>query len=341
MLTSILLFISIFAFHSQKTIYFDKDWKVTKKQLASYYREITKEGNNIYAVKDNYLNGVLQMSGYYQDAKLEVKNGQFNYFDSTGNKSLISHYSNGKLNGEFIRYYPDGAVRQNKIYSNGKSNGAYLEYYNSGKLRAEGNYTNGKIRGEWKRYYESGAILCTSKIDDQGSGSFNSLYQNGSTWETGEFVKDSKTGFWAVYNENGQKIENKDCGPETIDNLKINEVLFDKAYILGDLKDNNIIEYPEKDARFIGGLTALSDYIVNNLNYPEKAIKKNVQGKVIISFVVETDGSISNVEVIEGHKLLRQESIRIVQSMPKWYPGEFNDRKARTRCKLPLNFTLD
>ena len=82
-------------------------------------------------------------------------------------------------------------------------------------------------------------------------------------------------------------------------------------------------------------------YIQTNIEYPPTSIEMNEQGKVYLSFVVEADGSITNVAVERGVSPdLDREAKRVVRSMPKWKPGEAKAKKSRTRCRLPINFQL-
>jgi len=106
--------------------------------------------------------------------------------------------------------------------------------------------------------------------------------------------------------------------------------------------ENGIIEFPDVEAKFPGGVYAMQKYIANTVVYPPKAIIKNITGKVYVVFIVEPDGSISNVKAKKGtSKILRKEAERVVRKMPKWDAGEANGRKVRVRCLLPINFTLN
>ena len=106
-------------------------------------------------------------------------------------------------------------------------------------------------------------------------------------------------------------------------------------------KEEGIIEFPDVEAEFIGGAQALMKYIQTNIQYPPTSIEMNEQGKVYLSFVVEPDGSISNVVVERGVSPdLDKEAKRVVRSMPNWKPGESKAKKSRTRCRLPINFQL-
>lgn len=103
-----------------------------------------------------------------------------------------------------------------------------------------------------------------------------------------------------------------------------------------------IIEFPDVEATFPGGAGAMQQWIGKNVQYPQTSIELGEQGKVYVSFVVEPDGSITGVNIERGvSDDLDREAKRLVRSMPKWSPGEAGGKKARTRCRLPINFTLN
>ena len=106
--------------------------------------------------------------------------------------------------------------------------------------------------------------------------------------------------------------------------------------------DEEIYQVVEQVPEFKGGMDALMKYLSSNINYPKEAKDKNIQGKSLIRFVVEKDGSITDVEVARssGNDLLDQESLRVVKSMPKWNPGKQSGRAVRTRFVLPVMFRL-
>jgi protein TonB len=103
-----------------------------------------------------------------------------------------------------------------------------------------------------------------------------------------------------------------------------------------------VIEFPDVEATFPGGPAAMQQWIAKNVKYPQTSIELGEQGKVYVSFVVEPDGSISGIQVERGvSDDLDREAKRLVRSMPNWTPGEAGGKKARTRCRLPINFTLN
>lgn len=102
-----------------------------------------------------------------------------------------------------------------------------------------------------------------------------------------------------------------------------------------------IIEFPDVEASFPGGAAALKQFIRDNVVYPEMAMEMNEQGKVYLSFVVEKDGSITNIKVERGVSSdLDREAKRVVRSMPKWVPGETKGKSVRTKCSLPIVFVI-
>jgi len=103
-----------------------------------------------------------------------------------------------------------------------------------------------------------------------------------------------------------------------------------------------VIDFPDVEAQFPGGAAELQKWIAQNVQYPQTSIEMNEQGKVYLSFVVEPDGSVSNIVVERGVSAdLDREAKRLARSMPKWTAGEAGGKKARTRCRLPINFTLN
>jgi protein TonB len=85
----------------------------------------------------------------------------------------------------------------------------------------------------------------------------------------------------------------------------------------------------------------VGEYLGKNINYPAKAIDSNIQGKVVLKFVVNEDGSISNVTIMRSvHYLIDKEALRVVRSMPPWKPGESKGKKVKVYYTLPVKFTL-
>ena len=105
--------------------------------------------------------------------------------------------------------------------------------------------------------------------------------------------------------------------------------------------NQSIFDSVEQMPEFPGGMSALIDFLSSNIKYPEDAIKQNIGGRVIVMFVVETDGSITNVRVARTvFPSLDSEAIRVVKSMPKWKPGKEKGRVVRVNYTLPVIFSI-
>lgn len=92
---------------------------------------------------------------------------------------------------------------------------------------------------------------------------------------------------------------------------------------------------------FPGGVNALMQYLSRNIKYPAEAENAGIQGRVICSFVVEKDGSITDVKVAKGvDPLLDKEALRVIRTMPNWYPGYKDGTFVRVKFSMPVTFKL-
>lgn len=97
----------------------------------------------------------------------------------------------------------------------------------------------------------------------------------------------------------------------------------------------------DQQPSFPGGTNALNTFILSNLKYPVWAQEKGIQGRVVVKFIVEKDGSISNVEVDRSvNPVLDNEAMRVVKAMPKWIPGQINGKAVKVECSHPFVFRL-
>ena len=94
--------------------------------------------------------------------------------------------------------------------------------------------------------------------------------------------------------------------------------------------------------KFPGGEEARNQYLSQNIKYPEEAIKKGQEGTVYVSFIVEKDGSISNVKTLKGiGSSCDEEALRVVKEMPRWTPGLYKGKPARVLFNMPIYFKLN
>lgn len=107
-------------------------------------------------------------------------------------------------------------------------------------------------------------------------------------------------------------------------------------------KENDIFQVVETMPEFPGGTEELINWLQKNLKYPAKAAENDVQGRVIVQFVIDQDGSITDPKVIRSvDPYLDKEAIRVVKAMPKWKPGTQRGKPVRVKFTLPVQFRLD
>lgn len=105
--------------------------------------------------------------------------------------------------------------------------------------------------------------------------------------------------------------------------------------------DPKVFDTVEQMPEYPGGMQAMIEFLQANMKYPENAAKQKVEGRVLVQFVVETDGSVTDVHVAKQvFPSLDAEAIRVVQAMPKWTPGKDKGRVVRVKYNLPIVFRM-
>ena len=107
------------------------------------------------------------------------------------------------------------------------------------------------------------------------------------------------------------------------------------------VEETKIFTVVEQMPMFPGGDPALMGYLRDNIHYPTVAAENGVQGRVVVGFVVERDGSITDVNVLRSvDPSLDREAMRVVKSMPRWQPGKQNGSAVRVKYQVPVSFRL-
>lgn len=107
------------------------------------------------------------------------------------------------------------------------------------------------------------------------------------------------------------------------------------------VEETKIFTVVEQMPMYPGGDGALMGYLRDNIHYPTVAAENGVQGRVVVGFVVERDGSITDVKILRGvDPSLDREAMRVVKSMPKWTPGKQNGSAVRVKYQVPVSFRL-
>ena len=107
------------------------------------------------------------------------------------------------------------------------------------------------------------------------------------------------------------------------------------------VEETKIFTVVEQMPLFPGGDAALMAYLRDNIHYPTVAAENGVQGRVVVGFVVERDGSITDVNVLRSvDPSLDREAMRVVKGMPRWTPGKQNGSAVRVKYQVPVTFRL-
>lgn len=113
-------------------------------------------------------------------------------------------------------------------------------------------------------------------------------------------------------------------------------------HVLGIPEDTTIYNVAEVMPSYPGDMTECYMFIARQMHYPEEAEEKGIEGRVLIRFVVEKDGRLTNFEVIESpDPLLSNEALRVLKQMPKWIPAKNKGKDVRCRYSMPILFRLN
>ena len=152
--------------------------------------------------------------------------------------------------------------------------------------------------------------------------------------KTQDELKETETAF-------GQKDNEKGTEDRNVTRTLKEEVVVEKPVEKPKEVKEEIFKSVEQMPQFPGGDAALMKYLSSHINYPPMAAENNVQGKVILQFVVEKDGRVGEVKVARSvDKDLDKEAIRVVKSLPKFTPGRQNGQAVRVWYTLPVTFKL-
>ncbi|GAB3716713.1 energy transducer TonB [Flavobacterium koreense] len=282
--------------------------------LDSLYKEVSVE-NKYYTkiIKDYYLEkSEYKFLTLYKSGKLKEE-------------KTVSGKDGGYVIGEAISYYENGNKSSSILYENKQRFGKTFSWYEDGKLKEEGEFisvpnateTRFKIINYWNEEGEK------TVSDGNGLVNFKSEFYE----ENGNYKDGYKYGKWS-----GKSM--------------INMYSFEENYSDGNLvsgvsteEDGTTYEYTELETKPEPkkGITDFYKHIGKNFNYTKQSEKLNIKGKIILSFVVDTDGKITDIKVIKGLGYgLDEEAIRVLSSYENWKPAKQKGIKVRCSYNIPI-----
>ncbi len=197
-------------------------------------------------------------------------------------------------------------------------------------LKSTKNVDNNSIK---RTFYKSGQIKAenyfVSNLDRKFHGKQTNWFKNGTLKSEIHFSYGKKGGSSTHYWENGTKKRN--------DTYKNGILLNGDCWDI----DGNKIDYYNFviQPKFPGGSKGLAAYLSQSIKYPRNSRTSSIRGKVIVSFKIQEDGQVADVQIIKGVNLvLNNEAKRVVQNMPKWAPGLRNGTPVASELSIPIVF---
>lgn len=333
------------------TIYFSTSWEISSKAEAIFYRIIFKKDKN-YLVKDFYMNNLPRMIAECSSIVPLVKNGRCTYFYENGKKQSEGNYDNDVQEGLWTTFYEDATGKDSTIIAFTKGTYKYihissiqskqedpLDVFYPIEIGAE--FTGGE---EARQRFIIDHIHYPKKEKD--------AHITGTSYVTFVVEKDGtltdikiRKGVPNGPGYDAEAIRVTRLMPKWKPGMRFGKpvrVQFNQPISFTLLSKDNIAAVTETPAGFPGGNTELMHFVVKNMQYPEKAKAEKRGGVSYITFVVEKDGSLTDVhpyKPMQNGADLDEEAVRIINSMPKWIPGKQNGEEVRVQFNLPIRFT--
>jgi TonB family protein len=314
--TIIALLVASVCFAQRQNVYFLKNngRYVDNKDSADYFRVVREpdSASVLYNVFEFYKDGKKKLIGKSTTIDPPNFEGQCVTFYKSGAKQNITNYKKRLPVGNEYEFYPNGKLYLVKEYPDNNDqyndiNDNYLvkENYDSLGMVLFAN-SNGYYRGydpDFKYINEEGKIK-NGKRDSVWKGSFKDTPLTFvETYKDGELITGT-----ATYQDGGNATYSKSRGVPP---------------------------------QFNGGLKAFYKYLGMTILYPLDARRNNVQGRVILAFIVEKDGRISNIVVDKSvSPTIDAEAVRVLKNSPPWIPGVHFGRNVRVFYTIPISFTL-
>lgn len=309
----ILLFVATACFAQRQNVYFLKNngIYVQQRDSADYIRIVSEpdSGSTLYNVFEFYPNGIKKL---------------------TGKSSAIDPQ---RYEGLCIRYYKNGKKQSIINYKGNNIIGDEYEYYPNGKLYMEKKYPD----TVGKNY--DGNFLITAEYDSLGTALINNGngYYKGydnkfkNVVEEGNVKNGRYDGAWKGTDE-GLHIHFM----ETYDNGKLLD-----GESIGEYNDTVKYKLRQIEPQYKGGHQAFSAFLANSVRYPDYERANNIEGTVVLSFVVDKNGKVADVRIIKNisHNI-DKEAVRVISSSRSWTPGYEYGRPVRVQYTQSLNFAL-
>ncbi|WP_428329583.1 TonB family protein [Mucilaginibacter sp.] len=252
----------------------------------------------------------------------------YEYYQNGKPKLITGSKTNGanlRYQGHYIAYFPNGHKKAMGSFDNGKQVGHETRYFPNNKFNLSKDYLpDGKIRyGDCRD--STGKVLV-----ENGSGNWLELDDDLTNIQAeGKLTAGKQEGLWHIKKNDTTNIENEYKNGE----LKISEYKYKSG--------NSFFALVDVLPEFPGGLKGFSAFLARSIRYPAVAREYGTQGRVIISFYCESNGTITHVSVARGiGDGCDEEAQRVVKLSPEWKPGYVHGKPVRVAFSVPIAFSL-
>lgn len=301
----------------------------------------------IAGVESYYPDGMKRMT-QLNDEKGRAK--QRTYCSPQGNvDSIVSYYPSGKIkDAHYTAYVNNEGVTQ--FYT-------YQSFYMNGKVKSRGYEHKDQRDGNWLIYDSTGRVFESEHyIEGKPFGWFKTYYSSGAL-KLQAYCYEGITDTILVYSKSGVKLSQKDPAySKTIEEVQLAhpEIQFrDPNKFPPDHKLQGIVslgpdanegKWADEPATFPGGIDSLNAFIKKNVRFPEPERRTSKEGEVHIKFLIEKDGTLSDVQIVKevpGAPGFTKETMRLMRAMPNWIPAKTNGKIVRVYYILPVKFSLE
>ena len=291
------------------------------------------------------------------------------YVKSSGelapNKKSADHFllimpldsSYGKKLYPISEYYANGKPKLfsssiSKIYNKLIFEGSCIEFYNNGTKKSIINYENGELIGDVTLYYPDGKLYAIENYDK--SGKVKLIESRDST---GNILCENGNGKWIKYLNNFKTELEEGTVKDSLENGEWHEkydlpddyiTVYCKGKIISSTDPDrpigeSIFNYNnlEVEPEYKDGIINFYRFLGSTVVYPSYAKNNNIQGKVLLTFVVKKDGTLIDIKVMRSpDKSLSDEAIRVVKISSPWIPGTHQGKPVLVQYTLPISFTM-
>lgn len=240
-----------------------------------------------------------------------------------------------RYEGQCVEYFSDGTKESIKNYQNGSKSGLEFDFYRNGKPYLVTEYpANGATDSQFRDYLIKASYDSLGTVLAENGNGYVKIYDSNfkNVAEEGNIKNAKRDGTWKGMCKNPK--------------LSFTEEYKDGQLIsgIGVSDDGTTTNYSKSrgtQPKFRGGDSAFGRYLGNNINYPDHERENNIQGRVILAFVVEKDGTATEVKVNKSvSPALDAEAVRVISNSPRWNPATLYGRPVRVSYMVPVNFSL-